>query len=193
MDPKIKRLAILTEDHPVDYLLFEGSIPRGSYGAGTVIVWDIGTYSLEVTENKGEDVSDQFNSGKINFTLFGQKLKGKFSIIKTSRENHWLLIKVNDKFSLSDDNGKKEVDTDLIKIRPESVLSGLTNSDLKKSNTDELIRESKSENKIMAESKDNSVLDIDTNYNTNSNTAKIDVYADLECIKHKKYISFLVV
>ncbi len=106
-DPKIKRLAILTEDHPVDYLLFEGHIPKGNYGAGSVIVWDTGTYSIDTTEGNHEDVVEQFDRGKINFTLFGQKLRGKFSIIKTSRENQWLLIKVNDRFSFLQYQGKK--------------------------------------------------------------------------------------
>jgi bifunctional non-homologous end joining protein LigD len=67
-----KRLAVLTEDHPLDYLLFEGIIPEGSYGAGTVIVWDTGRYTSE------QEISDQFKNGKITFTLFGQKLKGRF-------------------------------------------------------------------------------------------------------------------
>jgi bifunctional non-homologous end joining protein LigD len=69
LDPKIKRLAVLTEDHPVDYLLFEGVIPEGNYGAGTVIVWDTGTYTSE------EEISDQFKKGKITFTLFGKFAK----------------------------------------------------------------------------------------------------------------------
>src|SRR5919112_6656222 len=81
LDPKIKRLAMLTEDHPLDYLLFEGLIPEGNYGAGTVIVWDTGTYETE------EDMSEQFKKGKITFSLFGQKLRGKFKLIRIhSRE-----------------------------------------------------------------------------------------------------------
>src|SRR5919199_2438021 len=115
LDPKAKRLAVLTEDHPLDYLLFEGMIPKGSYGAGTVIVWDTGTYTSE------QEISDQFKNGKITFTLFGQKLKGRFSLLKTSRENQWLLIKGNDEFESKDD---------LTIIRPESVLTGRTNQDL---------------------------------------------------------------
>ena len=78
-----------------------------------MIVWDTGTYNLEkAQQNKEndqeikEDISDQFKKGKINFILFGQKLKGRFSIIKTLRENQWLLIKVKDEFSIDTSNIK---------------------------------------------------------------------------------------
>src|SRR5690348_15314725 len=115
LDSKVKRLAVLTEDHPLDYLLFEGIIPEGSYGGGTVIVWDTGTYASE------QEISDQFKKGKITFTLFGQKLKGRFSLLKISRENQWLLIKGNDEFASKDD---------LTILQPESVLTGRTNQTL---------------------------------------------------------------
>src|SRR5918993_3792530 len=119
LDPKIKRLAVLTEDHPLDYLLFEGIIPEGSYGAGTVIVWDTGTYETE------EDISEQFKRGKITFSLFGQKLSGKFKLIKISsreeEENQWLLMKLADGL---------ESEEDLTINRPESVLTRRTNDDL---------------------------------------------------------------
>ncbi|MDQ3868767.1 MAG: DNA ligase, partial [Thermoproteota archaeon] len=117
LDSKMRRLAVLTEDHPLDYLLFEGVIPDGSYGAGTVIVWDTGMYASE-----GE-ISEQFEKGKITFTLFGQKLRGRFSLIRTSQKNQWLLIKSSDEFAS---------DEDLTSTRPESVLSGRTNEDLKR-------------------------------------------------------------
>lgn len=112
LDPKIKRLAMLTEDHPLDYLLFEGVIPEGNYGAGTVIVWDTGTYETE------EDMSEQFKRGKITFSLFGQKLSGKFKLIKIrsreEEENQWLLMKLAD---------ESESEEDLTNNRPESVLT----------------------------------------------------------------------
>ncbi|MFL6420744.1 MAG: DNA polymerase ligase N-terminal domain-containing protein [Nitrososphaeraceae archaeon] len=120
LDPKVKRLAVLTEDHPLDYLLFEGIIPEGSYGGGTVIVWDTGRYTSE------QEISDQFKNGKITFALFGQKLKGRFSLLRTSRENQWLLIKGNDEFESKDD---------LTITRPESVLTGRTNQDLENVST----------------------------------------------------------
>jgi len=120
-DPKIKRLAILTEDHPLDYLLFEGIIPAGNYGAGTVIVWDFGTFD---TTDDDCDILESFKDGKINFTLYGQKLKGMFSLIKMyKRENQWLIIKGNDEYTSI---------KDLTLTMPESAISGkarITNED----------------------------------------------------------------
>jgi bifunctional non-homologous end joining protein LigD len=115
LDPQLKRLAVLTEDHPYDYLLFEGTIPEGNYGAGTVIVWDHGTYSA------GKPLLDQFKEGKISFELHGKKLHGRFSLVKTKKENQWLLIKTRDEFATSND---------LTNTSPYSVLSNRTNDDL---------------------------------------------------------------
>lgn len=111
LNPKIKRLAVLTEDHPFDYLLFEGTIPEGSYGAGTVLVWDTGFYILEKPYEK---LSEQFDKGKITFSLYGNKVSGKFSLIRIGRENQWLLIKYNDQFASEED---------LTASQPDSVLS----------------------------------------------------------------------
>src|ERR687892_2901377 len=122
LDPKVKRLAVLVEDHPIDYLLFEGVIPEGNYGAGTVIVWDTGSYETE------EDMSEQFKRGKVTFSLFGQKLRGKFKLIRIhsreeqEEENQWLLMKSADGL---------ESEEDLTINRPESVLTGRTNDDLR--------------------------------------------------------------
>jgi bifunctional non-homologous end joining protein LigD len=115
MDSRIKRLAVLTEDHPYDYLLFEGTIPRGNYGAGTVIVWDHGTYKTD------DKLIDQFQKGKISVELHGQKLRGRFSLVKTKNDNQWLLIKTDDEFMNTDD---------LTVTSPSSVLSGRSNADL---------------------------------------------------------------
>jgi bifunctional non-homologous end joining protein LigD len=105
----------LTEDHPLDYLLFEGVIPEGNYGAGTVIVWDTGTYTTE------SDLSEQFDKGKIGVTLNGQKLKGRFYLVRTSTENQWLLFKKSDQFDSKED---------LTISKPESVLTGRGNDQL---------------------------------------------------------------
>ena len=145
LDPKVKRLAVLTEDHPLDYLLFEGKIPEGSYGAGTVIVWDTGTYTTE------HEISDQFKNGKITFSLFGQKLKGKFTLVRIrprgegEQENQWLLMKSSDGL---------ESEEDLTINRPESVLSGRTNDDLEIGNSeDENKRKRRLKNSSIAKAK----------------------------------------
>jgi len=102
MNPADKRLAIMVEDYPYSYKDFEGIIPEGNYGAGKVIVWDYGAYTLE--ENP-EKVENRFNEGlikgHINFVLKGHKLKGEFSLVKLKgkQENAWLLIKKNDEFA----------------------------------------------------------------------------------------------
>ena len=120
LNPRIKRLAVLTEDHPLDYLLFEGTIPEGNYGAGTVLVWDKGMYILEKSKEK---FSEQFDKGKITFDLHGQKVNGRFSLIRTGRENQWLLIKYDDQFASEED---------LTSSLPDSVLSQLTKNSYSK-------------------------------------------------------------
>ncbi len=103
LDPADKRLAIKVEDHPYAYKDFEGTIPKGNYGAGTVEIWDQGTYQ----PIKGQDSSDekevlrQLKSGLLNFALHGKKLKGEFALVKmkNAKENAWLLIKHDDHFA----------------------------------------------------------------------------------------------
>src|SRR3979411_770384 len=94
MDPNVKRLAMQVEDHPVDYADFEGVIPAGEYGGGTVMVWDYGVYAPENTEN----VSRALAKGELKFTVLGQKLKGSFVLVRT-RERQWLLIKHRDEYA----------------------------------------------------------------------------------------------
>lgn len=99
-DPSVKRLAAPTEDHPLDYADFEGVIPEGEYGAGTVMVWDIGTWSPEVA-----DVDEALSKGDLKFNLHGQKLKGSWVLVRTrgfrgsGGRPSWLLIKHRDAFA----------------------------------------------------------------------------------------------
>jgi bifunctional non-homologous end joining protein LigD len=95
LNPGDKRLAVQTEDHPMDYANFEGKIPEGSYGAGTVMVWDRGTFSVEGNSN----ASQQAARGEIKFSLQGEKLRGSFVLVKLKRSekgNEWLMIKHDD-------------------------------------------------------------------------------------------------
>src|SRR5918994_402791 len=124
LDPRQKRLAVETEDHPLDYIDFEGVIPEGNYGAGTVIVWDIGTYTTD------RDTRQQFHDGKISFTLNGTKIKGSFALIRIKqRHKQWLLIKADDEYSSAETS-----QPDLTVTSPESVLTGRTNDELAKKN-----------------------------------------------------------
>ena len=102
MDPADKRLAVRTEDHPLEYAKFEGVIPPGQYGAGTVMVWDQGRY--EPLENQPPE--EQLAGGKIHIALLGEKLRGGFTLVQierrsmnSSRRDHWLLIKSRDEYA----------------------------------------------------------------------------------------------
>lgn len=100
MNPEEKRLAIMVEDHPLDYGKFEGTIPEGNYGAGTVEIWDSGTYA---PSEKSSDIAQALKDGVLEFTLHGKKLKGAFDLIHTrfrDNENSWLLVKKDDKYAV---------------------------------------------------------------------------------------------
>jgi bifunctional non-homologous end joining protein LigD len=107
MDPSVKRLAIMVEDHPFDYRNFEGVIPKGNYGAGGVIIWDRGVYSSVYSNDKKE--SEKYllaglKNGDLKFTLAGEKLNGSFALVKTKwAKNSWLLIKEKDGFATSEE------------------------------------------------------------------------------------------
>jgi DNA ligase D-like protein (predicted 3'-phosphoesterase) len=119
-DPSDKRLAMMVEDHPMEWGSFEGVIPEGGYGAGPVIVWDRGTY----TNLRDDPMADGVRKGRIRFSLDGGKLKGGYSLRRFPRggDNAWLLVK------LDDDHADRE--TDIVTARPESVDSGRTIEDL---------------------------------------------------------------
>ncbi|HEV3309779.1 MAG TPA: non-homologous end-joining DNA ligase, partial [Chloroflexota bacterium] len=104
LNPADKRLAVMVEDHPMDYRLFEGIIPKGNYGAGTVMVWDSGTYATPDASTR-QEIEDGLEAGlhKGHAVVFlsGHKLKGLFDLIKLHgrEENAWLLVKREDQFS----------------------------------------------------------------------------------------------
>ena len=96
LDPADKRLAVETEDHPVEYLKFEGHIPEGNYGAGEHMIWDEGKYELA----DGTDALKQYKEGRLKFELHGKKLKGFFNLVRLGgREDQWLLIKSKDEYA----------------------------------------------------------------------------------------------
>jgi bifunctional non-homologous end joining protein LigD len=97
LDSSVKRLAMMTEPHPMDYNDFEGVIPEGEYGGGTVMIWDRGTWEPEVP-----DVGAALAKGELKFRLEGRKLKGSWVLVRT-RNRQWLLMKHRDRFSSTDD------------------------------------------------------------------------------------------
>ena len=104
MDPSVKRLAIRTEDHPLEYRDFEGVIPADLYGGGTVMIWDDGVVKWPDKEETTPE--EMLSKGQLVFELVGRKLKGRFRMIKTrygKQENAWLLIKGKDEFATSED------------------------------------------------------------------------------------------
>ncbi|RWA64726.1 DNA ligase D [Mesorhizobium sp.] len=117
LDPHEKRLAVHVEDHPIDYAAFEGTIPKGEYGGGSVIVWDEGRWIPE------GDPAQGMNKGRINFELEGHKLNGRWHLVRlkprsSEKRNNWLLIK-------SDDAAARPGE-DILEDEPKSVKSGLT-------------------------------------------------------------------
>jgi len=128
LDPKTKRLAMMVEDHPFDYRNFEGTIPKGEYGGGTVIVWDQGWYET-IEPIKGKKAQEEYllaelEKGSVKMRLHGEKLNGEFALVRTNGmgENSWLLIKHDDDFA-----SKK----DILK-QGESILSGKTIEEMEK-------------------------------------------------------------
>ena len=106
MNPTEKRLAVMVEDHPLEYGEFEGIIPQGHYGAGTVLIWDSGEVQPE------GDAESNLKKGRLTFTLNGQKLKGSFSLLlMKGRESgkDWLLIKGQDSFAKKEWQVKQEL------------------------------------------------------------------------------------
>jgi len=113
----VKRLAMMTEDHPYDYASFEGVIPAGNYGAGNVIIWDEGKWEFV---EPGDDPVAALQSGKLTFKMYGKKMFGEWALVKirgrSPKGNEWLLIKHRDAYA----NDK----IDVTEVAPQSVVSG---------------------------------------------------------------------
>ena len=125
MNPADKRLAVMVDDHPVEYIDFEGTIPEGSYGAGTVVVWDHGTYKA----SDPGDPEEQLRSGKFAFTLSGKKLKGAFALARLARGEtgkEWLLMKKKDEYADPSFSLKTELTPKRLKNLPVKVPSSET-------------------------------------------------------------------
>jgi len=122
MDPKVKRLAIPTEDHPLDYAHFEGVIPKGEYGGGTVMVWDTGTYrNLKGESDETQSIAENYEQGHLDVWFDGKKLNGGFTMIRTKRggaKPQWLLWKKRDDFAVAGG--------DILIDEPNSALTGRT-------------------------------------------------------------------
>ena len=116
LDPKVRRMAVHVEDHPISYGGFEGVIPKGQYGAGTVIVWDRGTWVAL------EDPREGYRRGKLKFELHGEKLHGRWTLVRMhgregERQEPWLLIKEND------EEARPASEYDIVEDLPDSVLT----------------------------------------------------------------------
>lgn len=120
LDPAQRRLAVQTEDHPLEYATFEGTIPAGQYGAGSMLVWDRGIWIPEGDPHK------DYERGRMRFALQGEKLHGRWNLVRTKDAKTWLLIKSRDEFARSDDAGE------IVDELPRSVLSGRSIADIER-------------------------------------------------------------
>lgn len=124
LDPKERRLAVQVEDHPLEYATFEGTIPEGEYGGGTVMVWDTGRWEPDeawMRESKGGQVlmpQEALAKGDLKFILHGQKLRGSWALVqmKGRGDKNWLLIKHRDEWA--------RPGSDITKEAPDSVATG---------------------------------------------------------------------
>lgn len=124
-NPDDKRLAMMTEDHPMDYMTFEGIIPKGNYGAGRVIVWDKGTY--EHAEGKSEkELLRDLEKGNLKINFFGEKIRGHFALVKmhddARKDNQWLMIKKKDEHAVEDPYNSEDFVDDFYKKKDEPLV-----------------------------------------------------------------------
>jgi bifunctional non-homologous end joining protein LigD len=118
-DPSVKRLAMMTEDHPYEYGSFEGVIPEGNYGAGNVIIWDNGTWEFI---EPGDDPVKALKQGKLTFRMYGKKMFGEWALVRikgrSPKGNEWLLLKHRDEYA--------NEAVDVTEVAPLSVVSNRT-------------------------------------------------------------------
>src|ERR1700719_3103718 len=137
LDPSVKRLAMQVEDHPLEYGSFEGVIPEGEYGGGTVMVWDQGTWTPE-----DPDVDAALRKGELKFALNGKKLKGSWVLIPTkggfggSRKPQWLLIKHRDQYASTED---------VLAKKPRSVSSNRLLADIARDSNGDVAKAAKAD------------------------------------------------
>ena len=126
-DPRDKRLAMPTEDHPMEYAAFEGVIPQGEYGGGTVMVWDTGTYA-NIREKDSKEISMEkcLEDGHVAIRLEGRKLEGGYGLVRTGKDEkaRWLLIKMKD--------DKADARRNPVSSRPKSAITGRTLKQIEK-------------------------------------------------------------
>ena len=134
-DPAVKRLAMQVEDHPIEYNTFEGTIPEGEYGGGTVMLWDNGTYEIEnaPTDDQNEAAHDQYDRGELKIDFHGKRIKGSYALVRTrgmgsSSKPSWLLIKHRD------DHARPESESILTEKYVKSVESKRTMDQISKGN-----------------------------------------------------------
>jgi bifunctional non-homologous end joining protein LigD len=126
LDPKARRLAVHVEDHPIEYIDFEGVIPKGEYGGGDVIVWDQGTWTLATDgeRRKPKDARKALDRGELHIDLDGHKLCGRFVLVRTSKpheDEQWMLLHKRDEWAVDGWDPEEH---------PQSVVSGLTNDEV---------------------------------------------------------------
>ena len=142
-DPSVKRLAMMTEDHPYDYAAFEGVIPGGNYGAGNVIIWDNGTWEFV---GPGDDPVKALKGGDLKFRMNGKKMFGEWALFRikgrSPKGNEWLLVKHRDQFA----NDK----IDITEVAPKSVVSNRTLEDVDASRTWQSNRPASSKKQTLA-------------------------------------------
>src|SRR6202050_5340772 len=126
LNPNDKRLAVMVEDHPIDYGDFEGVIPKDNYGAGEVIVWDRGVY--KIIDPPDGDAAECVRNGKLDLEMHGFKMRGAYTLVRThiqsGKQENWLLIKKRDEYAIEED---------LTGDHPRSILSGLTIEEMRDS------------------------------------------------------------